>query len=54
MRTVITGIVVLIVACVIAGGVVGWQMKSKYEPPSSSLDWKMNAPSKSNDEIPPF
>ncbi|KAF8427725.1 hypothetical protein EV426DRAFT_365891 [Tirmania nivea] len=56
-RTVITGIVVLIIACVIAGGVVGWQMKAKYEhssSPPSSLDWKMNLPSKSNDEIPPF
>lgn len=59
MRTVITGIVVLIVACVIAGGVVGWQMKAKYEPssaPRSSLDWKMNPgppPSQSRDEIPP-
>ena len=30
MRTLVTGVVVMILACVIAGGVVGWQMKTKY------------------------
>jgi len=54
MRTVVTGIVVLIIACVVAGGVVGWQMKAKYEPPPSSSDWKLDPPpSPSRGDVPP-
>ena len=30
MRTLIAGVVLLVMACVITGGVVGWQMKAKY------------------------
>ena len=32
MRTMIAGVVLLVLACVITGGVVGWQMKAKYAP----------------------
>ena len=34
MRTMVAGVVLLILACVITGGVVGWQMKAKYALPS--------------------